>query len=103
MWLLRRPPPLEQSSERFPDDYDDPRAVLPDGFPERTSGIGKVIGWGPQVALLAHEAVGGFVSHCGWNSILESLWFGVPTAAWPMYSEQPLNAFEMVVELGLAT
>jgi UDP:flavonoid glycosyltransferase YjiC (YdhE family) len=50
---------------------------------------------------LAHPAVGGFVSHCGWNSILESLWFGVPIAAWPIDGEQQLNAFQMVVELGL--
>ncbi|KAJ0609851.1 putative flavonol 3-O-glucosyltransferase [Helianthus annuus] len=98
VWSLRRPP-QEQTSEGLPDNYD---WVLPDGFLERTSRIGKVIGWAPQVSLLAHEAVGGFVSHCGWNSMLESLWFGVPTAAWPMYAEQQLNAFEMVVELGLA-
>ncbi|KAM0030487.1 putative flavonol 3-O-glucosyltransferase [Helianthus debilis subsp. tardiflorus] len=98
VWSLRRPP-QEQTSEGLPDYYD---WVLPDGFLERTSRTGKVIGWAPQVSLLAHEAVGGFVSHCGWNSMLESLWFGVPTAAWPMYAEQQLNAFEMVVELGLA-
>ena len=42
------------------------------------------------------------MSHCGWNSMLESLWFGVPIAAWPMYAEQQINAFEMVKELGLA-
>lgn len=56
----------------------------------------------PQVAILAKQAIGGFVSHCGWNSLLESLWFGVPTAAWPLYAEQKFNAFEMVEELGLA-
>ncbi|KAM0030486.1 putative flavonol 3-O-glucosyltransferase [Helianthus debilis subsp. tardiflorus] len=99
VWSLRRPPHLEQSSEGNADSYD---GVLPDGFMERTLGTGKVIGWAPQVSLLAHKAVGGFVSHCGWNSILESLWFGVPTATWPMYAEQQMNAFEMVVELGLA-
>ncbi|KAJ0769963.1 putative flavonol 3-O-glucosyltransferase [Helianthus annuus] len=102
VWSLRRLPPPEQSFQVLPDDYDDPRVVLPDGFLERTSGIGRVIGWAPQVSLLAHEAVGGFVSHCGWNSMLESLWFGVPTATLPMYWEQQMNAFEMVVELGLA-
>ncbi|KAI3756717.1 hypothetical protein L1987_56539 [Smallanthus sonchifolius] len=102
VWSLRRPPPLDQSYEVFPIDYDDPRVVLPDGFLERTSGIGKVIGWAPQVSLLAHAAVGGFVSHCGWNSLLESLWFGVPTATLPIYCEQQMNAFQMVVEMGLA-
>ena len=54
------------------------------------------------MAVLGHAAVGGFVSHCGWNSTLESLWSGVPVAAWPMYAEQQMNAFEMVRELGLA-
>ncbi|KAI3693006.1 hypothetical protein L6452_32832 [Arctium lappa] len=102
VWSLRRPPPQEQSFKVLPDDYDDPRSILPDGFLEHTNGFGKVIGWAPQVSILAHEAVGGFVSHCGWNSMLESLWFGVPTATWPMYTEQQMNAFEMVVELGLA-
>ncbi|KAD4178175.1 hypothetical protein R6Q59_021725 [Mikania micrantha] len=99
IWSLRRPP---DKTTKVPSDHEDFRVVLPDGFLERTDGIGKVIGWAPQVALLAHNAVGGFVSHCGWNSLLESLWFGVPVATWPMYSEQQMNAFEMVVELGLA-
>ncbi|PWA68630.1 hypothetical protein CTI12_AA303890 [Artemisia annua] len=54
------------------------------------------------VTVLGHQAIGGFVTHCGWNSLLESLWFGVPSAAWPIYAEQHMNAFEMVVELGLA-
>ncbi|XVF46723.1 hypothetical protein PTKIN_Ptkin03bG0051100 [Pterospermum kingtungense] len=52
--------------------------------------------------VLAHKAIGGFVSHCGWNSIQESLWYGVPIVTWPMYAEQQLNAFKMVKELGLA-
>ncbi|KAJ0770054.1 putative flavonol 3-O-glucosyltransferase [Helianthus annuus] len=102
VWSMRRLPPPEQSLKLLTDDFDDPRGVLLDGFLERTSGIGKVIGWAPQVSLLAHEEVGGFVSHSGWNSMLESLWFGVPTATLPMLWEQQMNAFEMVVELGLA-
>ncbi|KAF5797506.1 putative flavonol 3-O-glucosyltransferase [Helianthus annuus] len=102
IWSMRRLPPPEQSLKVLTDDFDDPRGVLPDGFLERTSGIGKVNGWAPQVSLLAHEAVGGFVSHCRWNWMLESLWFGVPTATLPMLWEQQMNAFEMVVELGLA-
>jgi UDP:flavonoid glycosyltransferase YjiC (YdhE family) len=61
-----------------------------------------VCGWAPQIQVLAHRSVGGFVSHCGWNSILESLWYGVPVVTWPMYAEQQLNAFQMVNDLGLA-
>ncbi|CAH8276968.1 unnamed protein product [Arabidopsis lyrata] len=85
-----------------PGDFTNLEEVLPEGFLNRTSDKGKVIGWAPQVAVLAKVAVGGFVTHCGWNSMLESLWFGVPMVAWPLYSEQKVNAFEMVEELGLA-
>ncbi|KAG2260629.1 hypothetical protein Bca52824_079923 [Brassica carinata] len=80
----------------------DPHEPLPEGFADRTMGRGIVCSWAPQVDILAHKATGGFVSHCGWNSIQESLWYGVPIATWPMYAEQQLNAFEMVKELGLA-
>ncbi|EXC01453.1 UDP-glycosyltransferase 71C3 [Morus notabilis] len=76
--------------------------TFPEGFLERTKGRGIVCEWAPQVEVLAHKAVGGFVSHCGWNSILESLWCGVPIATWPIYAEQQLNAFRMVREFGLA-
>ena len=52
--------------------------------------------------VLSHRSVEGFVSHCGWNSTLESIWCGVPIAAWPLYAEQQLNAFQLVVEVGMA-
>ncbi|CAI9775413.1 unnamed protein product [Fraxinus pennsylvanica] len=100
LWSLRRRP--KDGSVETPSDYENLEEVLPQGFLERTSAVGNVIGWAPQLAVLSHPAVGGFVSHCGWNSTLESLWFGVPMAAWPMYAEQRINAFEMVVELGMA-
>ncbi|XP_051230920.1 anthocyanin 3'-O-beta-glucosyltransferase [Lolium perenne] len=54
---------------------------------------GRVIrGWVPQRSVLAHRAVGGFVSHCGWNSVMESLAAAKPVLAWPMMAEQHLNA-----------
>ncbi|KAJ6967721.1 anthocyanidin 3-O-glucosyltransferase 2-like [Populus alba x Populus x berolinensis] len=99
LWSLRQPPP--QGKMEPPSDYTNPRDVLPEGFLDRTANTGKIIGWAPQTDILAHPSVGGFVSHCGWNSILESIWFGVPIAAWPLYAEQQLNAFQMIVELGL--
>ena len=76
--------------------------VLPEGFLDRTIKIGKVIGWAPQVTVLAHSAIGGFVSHCGWNSTLESIWYGIPMATWPLFDDQQLNAFQLVKDLGLA-
>lgn len=85
-----------------PKEYPNPFKILPDGFMNRVSNLGFVCGWAPQLEILAHKAIGGFLSHCGWNSILESLRFGVPIATWPMFAEQQLNAFTMVKELGLA-
>ncbi|KAL3625554.1 hypothetical protein CASFOL_031008 [Castilleja foliolosa] len=65
---------------------------LPEGFEERVKGIGMVNrDWAPQPQILAHKSTGGFLSHCGWNSCLESITMGVPIAAWPMHSDQPAN------------
>jgi hypothetical protein len=98
LWSLRKPQP--KGKMEIPSDYTNTQDVLPEGFLDRTAKIGKIIGWGPQIDILSHPSVGGFVSHCGWNSILESIWFGVPIAAWPLQAEQQLNAFKIIVELG---
>lgn len=100
IWSLRKPPPKGKID--FPSDYINFDEVLPKRFLDETFKIGKVIGWAPQRVILAHPAIGGFVSHCGWNSILESIWYGVPIAVWPIYAEQQLNAFQIVRDLGLA-
>ncbi|XP_027063553.1 anthocyanidin 3-O-glucosyltransferase 2-like [Coffea arabica] len=100
LWSLRRPSPKEKFE--FPSEYENLDEVLPEGFLQRTAAVGKVIGWAPQAAVLSHPAVGGFVSHCGWNSILESVWCGVPVATWPLYAEQQQNAFLMVKDLAMA-
>ncbi|CAL5035216.1 unnamed protein product [Urochloa decumbens] len=82
-----------------------PAAPLPEGFEERAaaSARGMVIrGWAPQVAVLRHRAVGWFVTHCGWNSVLEATAAGVAMLAWPMTADQFVNARLLVDELGAA-
>ncbi|KAG2546253.1 hypothetical protein PVAP13_9KG044643 [Panicum virgatum] len=60
---------------------------------ERASSHGMVVAgrWAPQAEILAHRAVGGFVTHCGWNSVLEAVRAGVPLATWPLRAEQFVN------------
>jgi len=53
--------------------------------------------WVDQRRVLGHRTIGGFLSHCGWNSVLEGLSEGVPILAWPMWAEQSLNSL-LVVE-----
>lgn len=66
---------------------------LPKGFEERVKNRGIIVrDWAPQLEILKHSSTGGFISHCGWNSCMESITNGVPIAAWPMHSDQPRNS-----------
>jgi hypothetical protein len=65
---------------------------LPDGFEAAVEGRGKVIHWAPQQEVLAHPAVGGFWTHNGWNSVLESIGEGIPMICRPYSADQMMNA-----------
>ncbi|KAK1397493.1 Glycosyltransferase [Heracleum sosnowskyi] len=82
------------------------KSELPMGYEDRIleAGQGLIVrGWAPQLEILAHTSTGGFMSHCGWSSCLESMSMGVPIATWPMHSDQPRNAvlITKVLKLGI--
>ncbi|KAK7380385.1 hypothetical protein VNO78_32895 [Psophocarpus tetragonolobus] len=106
---------LEKSEQRFlwvlrtelggSDSVEQPSLdeLLPKGFLERTKEKGLVVrDWAPQLRILSHDSVGGFVTHCGWNSVLEAVCEGVPMVAWPLYAEQKLNRMVIVREMKVA-
>ncbi|XVF45098.1 hypothetical protein PTKIN_Ptkin02bG0178600 [Pterospermum kingtungense] len=81
IWVVRK----EKNNE---EDED----WLPQGFEKRIEDKGLIIrGWAPQVLILDHEAVGAFVTHCGWNSTLEGICAGLPMVTWPVFAEQFYN------------
>ncbi|KAA8533663.1 hypothetical protein F0562_031180 [Nyssa sinensis] len=103
LWVVRSPATEDKSRRFLAPPEPDLDALLPDGFLERTKDRGLVVkSWAPQVAVLNHDSVGGFVTHCGWNSVLEAVCAGVPMVAWPLYAEQRLNRVLLVEEMKLA-
>lgn len=78
-WVLRKP--ITESTQ-----------ILPDGFRERVKGRGVVyFGWAPQVRIQSHSSIGGFLTHCGWNSAIEGLAFGRVLIFFPVMNDQGLN------------
>ncbi|KAM3742882.1 hypothetical protein ACB098_07G101700 [Castanea mollissima] len=94
IWVVRK-----GKNEKEEEDW------LPKGFEKRMEGKGLIIrGWAPQILILDHEVVGGFVTHCGWNSTLEGVASGVPMVTWPMASEQFYNEklITQVLKIGIS-
>ncbi|KAA8545845.1 hypothetical protein F0562_020704 [Nyssa sinensis] len=96
---------LEASGQQFiwvvrkGENEEENENWLPEGYEERMKGKGLIIrGWAPQVLILDHEAVGGFVTHCGWNSTLEGVSAGVVMVTWPVFAEQFYNE-KLVTEI----
>ncbi|KAK1364215.1 Glycosyltransferase [Heracleum sosnowskyi] len=91
IWVLRD----ADRGDIFADDQDlmfKKRDMLPIGYEEKIKKKGIIVrDWAPQLEILGHSSVAGFMSHCGWNSIMESITMGVPILAWPMHSDQPRN------------
>ncbi|RZC47771.1 hypothetical protein C5167_040721 [Papaver somniferum] len=65
---------------------------LPKNFVEETAEKGLVVEWCQQLEVMAHKAIGCFITHCGWNSTIEALSLGVPMVAMPLWTDQSTNA-----------
>ncbi|CAN8321386.1 unnamed protein product [Cochlearia groenlandica] len=92
---------LEKSMVRFV--WVAKKDLIPNGFEDQVAGRGMVVrGWAPQVDVLSHVAVGGFLSHCGWNSALEAMASGTMILAWPMEADQFVDARLLVEHMGVA-
>uniref|UniRef100_A0A7C9ELQ7 Glycosyltransferase n=3 Tax=Opuntia streptacantha TaxID=393608 RepID=A0A7C9ELQ7_OPUST len=105
LWVVRSPNDKAANATYFSTSQGgmDPLDYLPKGFLERTKGRGLAIPtWAPQIKVLSHESTGGFLTHCGWNSILEAVVHGVPLIAWPLYAEQKMNAVMLTEGLKVA-
>ncbi|KAF3605823.1 hypothetical protein DY000_02046173 [Brassica cretica] len=74
-----------------PDLVSGEGAAVPPEFIRDTVDRGMMASWCPQEKVIYHPAIGGFLTHCGWNSTLESLCDGVPMICWPFFAEQPTN------------
>lgn len=83
LWVVR--PGLVQGSETY-----EPASI--EGYLEKVSGRGHIVKWAPQQEVLAHPSVGGFWTHCGWNSTLETISEGVPMICLPFYADQVVTA-----------
>ncbi|CAK9146363.1 unnamed protein product [Ilex paraguariensis] len=105
LWVVRTPNNKVANATYFnvQGPKKDPFDFLPKGFLERTKGCGLVVpSWAPQAQILSHGSTGGFLTHCGWNSTLESVVNGIPLIAWPLYAEQKMNAVILTEDIKVA-
>ncbi len=82
LWVLR--------SNSFAEEHGENE--VPTELVEGTKERGYIVSWTPQEEVLAHQAIGGFLTHSGWNSTLENIVAGVPMICWPYFADQQVNS-----------
>jgi len=76
-------------------------STFPPEFEAEIKERGLLVVWTPQEKILKHPSIGGFLTHCGWNSLLESVVAGVPMICWPAHAEQYTNCWFLCNHWGI--
>ncbi|KAJ7541820.1 hypothetical protein O6H91_10G078300 [Diphasiastrum complanatum] len=100
VWVLRQP---SSTASRYCSSPEQLSSLLPEGFQLRTEKQGLILSvWAPQLLILSHPSTAAFLTHCGWNSTLESVTRGLPMLGMPFFADQMMNCRMLVDQLQIA-
>jgi len=90
LWVVRKNDRGGGEEEKFLEEFEKRVKENKKGY--------LIWGWAPQLLILENPAIGGMVTHCGWNTVVESMNAGLPMVTWPLFAEHFFNE-KLVVDV----